>query len=80
MYRRKVAVHIERRGRLPKGYFGYGKAAALLDISVSTLQRWVSLENIPYDRLKGRVCFTRQMLEEWIESCKRGGDNGTTGA
>ena len=73
----------EYKGSYPSalaGKMSYDEAALFLDVSKRTLQKRVKAGTVPHYRIGHRVYFSEGQLLEWIESCKRGGDNGTTGA
>ncbi len=48
--------------------------AELLNVSESTVKRWISREKIPHYRLHNQYRFSRSEIENWVLSCKQGGD------
>lgn len=48
--------------------------AELLNVSESTIKRWISDGKIPYYRLNQQFRFSRSEIENWVLSCKRDGD------
>jgi PTS system nitrogen regulatory IIA component len=46
--------------------------AELLNVSETTVRRWVSDGKIPYYRLNQQVRFSRSEVENWVLSCKQG--------
>lgn len=46
----------------------------LLNISETTIKRWISDGKIPYYRLNNQYRFSRSEIENWVLSCKQGGD------
>ncbi len=48
--------------------------AELLNVSETTIRRWVSDSKIPYYRLNQQFRFCRSEIESWVLSCKQGGD------
>jgi PTS system nitrogen regulatory IIA component len=50
------------------------EVAELLNISETTVRRWVSDGRIPYYRLNNQFRFSRNEIESWVLSCKQEGD------
>lgn len=48
--------------------------AELLNVSETTIRRWISDSKIPYYRLNHQLRFSRSEIENWVLSCKQGGD------
>jgi len=48
--------------------------AQLLDVSEDTVKRWVSEGKIPYYKLSQQYRFSRSEIENWVLSCKQGGE------
>lgn len=48
--------------------------AELLNVSESTLKRWISESKIPYYKLNHQYRFSRSEIENWVLSCKQGKD------
>lgn len=48
--------------------------AELLNVSEATVRRWISDSQIPYYRLNNQYRFSRNEIENWVLSCKQGGD------
>src|SRR3989338_5607088 len=48
--------------------------AELLNVSETTIRRWVSDSKIPYYRLNQQYRFSRNEIESWVLTCKQGGD------
>jgi nitrogen PTS system EIIA component len=46
--------------------------AELLNVSESTIERWISESKIPYYRLKHQYRFSRSEVENWVLSWKQG--------
>lgn len=46
----------------------------LLNVSESTIKRWIADGKIPYYRLNNQYRFSRSEIENWVLSCKQGGD------
>lgn len=46
----------------------------LLNVSEATIKRWISDGKIPYYRLHNQYRFSRSEIENWVLSCKQGGD------
>ena len=46
----------------------------LLNVSETTVKRWISDGKIPYYRLNNQYRFSRSEIENWVLSCKQGGD------
>ncbi len=46
----------------------------LLNVSESTIKRWISDGKMPYYRLHNQYRFSRNEIENWVLSCKQGGD------
>lgn len=46
--------------------------AELLNVSETTVRKWVSEGKIPYYRLNQQVRFSRSEVENWVLSCKQG--------
>lgn len=47
--------------------------AELLNVSETTVRRWVSESQIPYYRLNNQFRFSRNEIENWVLSCKQSG-------
>jgi PTS system nitrogen regulatory IIA component len=47
--------------------------AELLNVSETTIKRWVSDGKIPYYRLHSQYRFSRSEIEDWVLSCKQEG-------
>lgn len=47
--------------------------AELLNVSETTIRRWISDSKIPYYRLNHQFRFNRSEIENWVLSCKQGG-------
>lgn len=45
----------------------------LLNVSETTIKRWISDGKIPYYRLNNQYRFSRSEIENWVLSCKQGG-------
>jgi PTS system nitrogen regulatory IIA component len=45
----------------------------LLNVSETTIKRWISDGKIPYYRLSNQYRFSRSEIENWVLSCKQGG-------
>ena len=50
----------------------------LLNVSETTIKRWISDGKIPYYRLNNQYRFSRSEIENWVLSCKQGGDLRST--
>lgn len=48
--------------------------AELLNVSETTVRRWIADSKIPYYRLNNQFRFSRSEIENWVLSCKQGGD------
>ncbi len=48
--------------------------AELLNVSETTIRRWISDSKIPYYRLNHQFRFSRNEIESWVLSCKQDGD------
>ncbi|MDP1608402.1 MAG: PTS sugar transporter subunit IIA [Chlamydiales bacterium] len=48
--------------------------AELLDVSETTVRRWVADSRIPYYRLHRQFRFSRSEIESWVLSCKQEND------
>ena len=48
--------------------------AELLNVSETTIRRWVADSKIPYYRLNQQFRFSRSEIEDWVLSCKQEGD------
>lgn len=48
--------------------------AELLDVSETTIRRWVSDGKIPYYRLNQQVRFSPDEIQNWVLSCKQDGE------
>lgn len=48
--------------------------AELLNVSETTVRRWISDSRIPYYRLNNQYRFSRNEIESWVLSCKQGGE------
>lgn len=48
--------------------------AELLNVSETTVRRWVSDGKIPYYRLNNQFLFSRDEIENWVLSCKQNKD------
>lgn len=46
----------------------------LLNVSETTIKRWISDGKIPYYKLHNQYRFSRSEIENWVLSCKQGGD------
>ncbi len=46
----------------------------LLNVSETTIKRWISEGKIPYYRLNNQYRFSRSEIEDWVLSCKQEGD------
>jgi nitrogen PTS system EIIA component len=46
--------------------------AELLNVSESTIRRWISNGKMPYYRLSHQLRFSRSEIENWVLSCKQG--------
>jgi PTS system nitrogen regulatory IIA component len=46
----------------------------LLNVSETTLKRWIADGRIPYYKLNNQYRFSRSEIENWVLSCKQGGD------
>lgn len=46
----------------------------LLNVSENTIKRWISDGKIPYYKLSNQYRFSRSEIENWVLSCKQGGD------
>ncbi len=46
----------------------------LLNVSEATIKRWISDGKIPYYRLHNQYRFSRSEIENWVLSCKQGGN------
>lgn len=46
----------------------------LLNVSETTIKRWITDGKIPYYRLNNQYRFSRSEIENWVLSCKQGGD------
>jgi PTS system nitrogen regulatory IIA component len=46
----------------------------LLNVSEATIKRWIADSKIPYYRLNNQYRFSRSEIENWVLSCKQGGD------
>lgn len=46
----------------------------LLNVSESTIKRWISDGKIPYYRLHNQYRFSRSEIENWVLSCKQDGN------
>ena len=64
---------LEQRGVAPKGIYTSRDAAQLFDVSVRTIQDWISDRKINARRLPGRGRFLSQDLEAFLESSARKG-------
>jgi PTS system nitrogen regulatory IIA component len=47
--------------------------AELLNVSETTIRRWISDSKIPYYRLNQQFRFSRSEIENWVLSCNQGG-------
>ncbi len=47
--------------------------AELLNVSETTVRRWISDAKIPYYRLNNQYRFSRNEIENWVLSCKQEG-------
>lgn len=45
----------------------------LLNVSETTIKRWISDGKIPYYKLHNQTRFSRSEIENWVLSCKQGG-------
>lgn len=48
--------------------------AELLNVSETTVRRWISDAKIPYYRLNNQYRFSRNEIENWVLSCKQDGE------
>ncbi len=48
--------------------------AELLDVSESTIRRWIADGKIPYYRLNQQIRFSPDEIQNWVLSCKQEGD------
>jgi PTS system nitrogen regulatory IIA component len=48
--------------------------AELLDVSETTIRRWISQSKIPYYRLNQQLRFSRSEVENWVLSAKQEGE------
>ncbi|HSX26633.1 MAG TPA: PTS sugar transporter subunit IIA, partial [Chlamydiales bacterium] len=48
--------------------------AELLNVSETTIRRWIADSKIPYYRLNHQFRFSRSEIENWVLSCKQGTD------
>lgn len=48
--------------------------AELLNVSEGTIRRWITDSKIPYYRLNHQYRFSRSEIENWVLSCKQGGE------
>lgn len=46
--------------------------AELLNVSETTIRRWMSESKIPYYRMNNQFRFSRSEIENWVLSCKQG--------
>ncbi|MBF8263612.1 MAG: sugar transporter subunit [Parachlamydiales bacterium] len=46
--------------------------AELLNVSETTVRRWMSESKIPYYRMNNQFRFSRSEIENWVLSCKQG--------
>ncbi len=46
--------------------------AELLNVSETTIRRWISDSKIPYYRLNQQFRFSRSEIESWVLACKQG--------
>lgn len=46
----------------------------LLNVSEATIKRWISDGKMPYYRLHNQYRFSRNEIENWVLSCRQGGD------
>ena len=46
--------------------------AELLNVSETTIRRWMSESKIPYYRMNNQFRFSRSEIESWVLSCKQG--------
>jgi PTS system nitrogen regulatory IIA component len=49
--------------------------ADLLNVSEATVRRWIHDSRIPYYRLNNQIRFSRSEIENWVLSCKQGGED-----
>lgn len=45
--------------------------AELLNVSETTVRRWITESKIPYYRMNNQFCFSRSEIESWVLSCKQ---------
>ena len=45
--------------------------AELLNVSETTIRRWMTESKIPYYRMNNQFCFSRSEIESWVLSCKQ---------
>jgi excisionase family DNA binding protein len=50
----------------------YDEAAKHLHITPETLRHWVSRQRVPHKKIGGRVLFSPDELNSWINSSHRG--------
>lgn len=57
-------------------YMGVERAAAYLDTTPEALRKLVQRRKVPYSQEgpKCRLSFERRLLDEWMETFRRGGD------
>lgn len=48
--------------------------AELLNVSETTVRRWIGDGQIPYYKLNQQFRFSRSEIENWVLSCKQGGE------
>jgi excisionase family DNA binding protein len=62
---------LEQRGMTPKGIYTNRDAAELFEVSVRTIQDWITDEKLPARNLPGRGRFLAQDLEEFLAGSTR---------
>jgi nitrogen PTS system EIIA component len=50
--------------------------AELLNVSDTTIRRWMSESKIPFYRMNNQFRFSRSEIENWVLSCKQGQEKG----
>jgi len=62
---------LEQRGMIPKGIYTNRDAAELFDVSVRTIQDWITEGKLTARNLPGRGRFIAQDLEEFLAGSTR---------